>query len=25
VILDTPRSVTREMLGKFEHWSSSQS
>ncbi len=25
VILDTPRSVTREMLGKFEHWSASQS
>ena len=24
VILDTPRSVTREMLGKFEHWSASQ-
>src|SRR2546421_8889204 len=24
VILDTPRSVTREMLGKFESWSASQ-
>jgi len=24
VLLDTPRSVTREMLGKFEQWSASQ-
>jgi len=24
VLADTPRSVTREMLGKFEHWSAAQ-